>query len=289
MTAPLKIAAVEPCGFVNKCMASPQSYASQLSGYSTPSAERVAAYALQQLEAARQKDIDTHARNLPLLEQNKAVRAHIEAVMDAVGMPKRWSERDTASRSRYPKTITRDAGYLSDLLREVKTSDGFEYATSSHERLLKDYEAYAARAKTEAEHARGAAERQRQAEIEKRKADMELASLLLRYSLPIESTWRDVLDALTSRDQRLALAVAMQQTRMDWSEGPYRVRDALGGFQIETTEDKDIATDVLACLEDFCDGRVFRDTRWSYDALFASVKDPQLAKDCQAALSRIEP
>lgn len=289
MNAPLKIAAVEPCGFVNKCMASPQSYASQLSGYSTPSAERVAAYALQQLAAARQKDIDTHARNLPLLEQNKAVRAHVEAVMESIGMPKRWSERDTASRSRYPKTITRDAGYLSDLLREVKTSDGFECATSSHERLLKDYEAYAARAKTEAEHARGAAERERQAAMEKRKADMELASLLLRYGLPIESTWRDVLDALAGRDQRLALAVAMQQTRMDWNEGPWRVRDALGAFQIQTTEDKDIATDVLACLEDFCDGRVFRDTTWSYDALFASVSDQQLAKDCQIALSRIEP
>lgn len=286
MSAPLKIAVIEPCGFVRKCMASPQSYASQISAYSTPSAERVAALALQQLAAARQKDIDTHARNLPLLEQNKAVRAHVEAVMDSVGMPRRWSERDTSSRSMRPKTITRDAGYLTDLLREAKTSDGFEHATSDYERMLKEYEAYAARAKTEAEHARGAAERERLAELERRKADMELASLLLRYSLPIESTWREVLGALSSRDQRLALAVAMQQTRMDWSEGPYRVREALGAFQINTTEDKDIATDVLACLEDFDDGRVFRDTTWSYDALFASVADRQLAADCQTALSR---
>lgn len=288
MSAPLKIAAIEPCGFVNKCMASPQSYASQISNYSTPSPDRVADYALQQLAAARQKDIDTHARNLPLLDQNKAVRAHVEAVMEAIGMPKRWSERDTSSRARFPKTITRDAGYLSDLLREVKTSDGFEHATSSHADLLRRYESYAAQAKTEAEQKRGEAERKRQAELEKRKADMELASMLLRYSLPIESTWRDVLAALSGRDQRLALAVAMQQTRMDWSEGAWRVRDALGAFQIETTEDKDIATDVLSCLDDFCDGRVFRDTRWSYDALFASVSDQQLAKDCQTALSRIE-
>jgi len=280
----LKITPVELCGAVGKCMASPQSYASQMS-YGSTDPVRVAALALQRLEAARAEDIKTHERNLPAIEANKAVREHVEAVMSAIGMPKRWTERDTKSRSRYPKTISHDAGYLTDLQREVRINDSFEYATLTYERLLRDYQAYAERAAVEAEQKRTAADRVRAAELEKRKADMALAAVLLRYGLPIESTWRDVLEALENKHPRLPLAIAMQRTRMDWSEGPYRVRDALSGFQIETTEDKDIANDVLSGLEDFCDGRVFRDCTWSYDALFASIPDQQLVADVRQALS----
>ena len=152
--------------------------------------------------------------------------------------------------------------------------------------MRKDYDAYAQRAAVEAEAAKNAKAREQQALIEKRKADMELAAILLRYGMPLESTWRDVLDVLAGKHQRIALAIAMQQTRMDWNEGPWRVRDAIGAFQIETTEDKDIANDVLACLEGFDDGRVFRDTTWSYDALFASVTEPNLSADAQLALQR---
>ena len=289
----LKIHPVELCNAIGKCMASPQSYASSMPsfGYGHASSKdpaRVAAYALQQLEAARQKDVEAHERNLPAIEANKVVRAHIESLMKAIGMPAKWSERDLKSRSRYPKTISHDAGYITDLRREVKTDDGFEFATASYERMKKEYGAYAERAAAESAQKAVAAERARNAELERRKADMELAAILLRYSLPIESTWRDVLHALGGKHQRLALAIAMQQTRMDWSEGPWRVRDALGAFQVETTEDKDIANDVLSCLEDFNDGRVFRDTTWSYDALFASIPDQQLMADARLALNHCD-
>jgi len=283
----LKIQKVELCKAVSGgCSASPQSCASRMPAYSgSDNPAKVAAYAMRELEAARQKDVDTHTRNLPALQANQAVHDHVKAVMAAVGMPLRWSERDTKSRSRYPKTISHDAGYLVDLRREAIIDDNFEHATACYQRLLKDYQAYAERAAAESEQKAAAAQRQRDAELAKRRADMELAAMLLRYQLPIESTWRDVLHALADKHQRLALAIAMQQTRMDWSEGPWRVRDALQAFQIETTEDKDIATDVLAGLEDFCDGRVFRDCTWSYTALFASIPDQQLAADAQAALS----
>lgn len=283
----LKIRPVEKVGFVGQCMASPSSYASSMrGGYSTPSPVSVAQYAIQQLEAARVKDVEAHERNIPALEVNKAVCAHVAGVMESIGMPKRYSVKDINSRARYPKTVTHDAGYLSDLLREVRTNDGFEHATTCYERMRKEYDAYAHRAAAEAEAAKNAKAREQQAMLEKRKADMELAAILLRYGLPIESTWSDVLDALAGKHQRIALAIAMQQTRMDWNEGAWRVRDAIGSFQIETTEDKDIANDVLACLENFDDGRVFRDTTWSYDALFASVTEPNLSADAQLALQR---
>lgn len=281
-----KFQPVEPCGFIGKCMSSPSGYASSLSSYRSPSAKSVAAHAMLQLEAARARDVATHEANLPAIENNKAVSARIEALMTEIGMPKSYSERDTKSRARYPKSITHEAGWLGDVRRYCKTDDGFGAATSTYERLLVTYKAYAEQAEKEAGELEAKRQREQELLLRKRKADMELATLLLHYELPIESDWDDVLEALRSKDQRLDLAVAMSQTRGDWSEGPYRVRDALNRFTIETTEDKDIANDVLSCLEDFEDGRVFRDTTWSYSALFAAVKDAQLSTDVQTAMSR---
>lgn len=284
MTDTLKILKVEPCGYVNKCMASPQSYMDRLPSYGgSKTIARAATLALTELEAARARDIALHEANLPALEKNKAIAAQIVALNEAIGMPKRWSERDRNSRARYPKTIGHDAGYLTDIAREVKTDDGFEHATLSYTQLKARYDEYAESGKREAEQLERKRAAEKQALIDKRKADMELAGVLLRYELPLESSWDDVLEHLRGKNQRLDLAVAMQQTRGDWSEGAYRVSGALGRFQIETTEDKDIANDVLSCMEDFCDGRVFRDTTWNYDRLFASVEDDQLRIDCQRA------
>lgn len=284
MTEVLKIMPVELCGAIGKCMSHPSSYASSMS-YGGDKPLAVANKAMQALEAARAKDVATHEANLAAMENNKAVATKVEALMIEIGMPKSWSERDTKSRSRYPKSITHEAGWIGDVRRNCKTDDSFSYATSTYERLKKEYEAYAERAKVEAATAADKAQRERDAELAKRKADMELASLLLRYELPIESDWSDVLDALCAKDQRLNLAVAMQQTRGDWSEGPYRVRAAMDRFHIETNEDKDIANDVLGCMDDFEDGRVFRDTTWNYGRLFAEAADQQLSTDIQRALS----
>lgn len=284
MTEQLKIMPVEQCGQVGKCMASPQSYSSRINSYGTKTTAMIARRAMSELEAARDIDIAIHEKNLPALENNKVVAAQIIALNEAVGMPKRWSERDRNSRSRYPKTIGHDAGYLTDIAREIKVDDGFALATQQFERMLKEYQAYAEQGQREAQAAERQAERDKQALIEKRKADIELAAILLRYELPIESSWSDVLENLRGRHQRLDLAVAMSQTRGDWSEGPYRVRDAMDRFTIRDNEDKDIANDVLGCMDDFEDGRVFRDTAWSYDRLFASVEDKQLVADVQRAM-----
>lgn len=288
MSENMKIQPVELCNAIGKCMASPSSYASSPSSYRTPSNKAVAAHALQQLEVARLKDLATHQANLPAMEVNKAIAAHIEALMTDVGIPKSYRERDMKSRARQPVYTTRAAGWLGDVQRNCRTDDCFSVATHTYEQMLTEYKAFAARAEKEAGELEGKRQREQAQLLEKRKADMELATILLRYTLPIESDWSDVLEALRSKDQRLDLAVAMEQTRGDWSEGPYRVRDALDRFAIETTEDKDIANDVLSCLDGFEDGRVFRDTIWSYGALYASVKDAQLLADVQTAMGHID-
>lgn len=82
------------------------------------------------------------------------------------------------------------------------------------------------------------------------------------------------------------LAFAIQQTRCDWSEGAYRVSAAFHRFTIKDNEDKEIANCIASILADFEDGREFRDCSWSYDRLFSSVADQQLASDTQKAMER---
>lgn len=284
MTEQLKIMPVEPCGQVGQCMASPSSYSSRLQSYGTKTTAYIASIAMRELEAARARDVAVHEKNLPAIENNKLIAAQIVALNEAIGMPKRWSERDRNSRSRYIKTIGHDAGYLTDIAREVKTDDGFQSATLTFDRLLKDYQAYVDQGKRDAEVEARRVELEKQALIDKRKADIELAAMLLRYELPLDASWSDVLENLRARHQRLDLAVAMNRTRNDWNEGPYQVRGAMDRFTIRDNEDKDIANDVLGCMDDFEDGRVFRDTKWNYNRLFDSVEYKQLVADVQKAI-----
>lgn len=286
----LKIMPVEQCGAVGKCQSSPSGYTSYLKAsyrYSEPSEVRVAEYALQQLADARQKDEEAHARNLPAIENNKAVAAAIEALMNGIGMPRSYSERDLKSRSRYPKTITMKAGYLGDIQRHVMVTDHFEIATRTYQELLKRYTEFQKLATEKAERAQRerdqAAERERQARL----ANVELAEIILRYGMDREFDWRDVLDALCDQHQRADLAVAMMRVRHDWSDGPDAVSNAIDRFKIETDEDKEIANSVLRNLGEGWDGdgRCFRDCSWNYDRLIASLPE-QLGADINIAWRR---
>lgn len=280
-----KITQIELCGFVSKCMASPASYAAYMPSarYRTPSAREIAEHALRELEAARQKDVALHEANLEGLERNKGLADRLRNFMEEIGMPRSYSERDHKSRSRYPKNVTSDAGWVSDIRRFIRTDDGFIHATSVYERLKRDYDAYAAEAAVAGEKAQAEATRKAEAEKAARRANVELARIVLRYALPDDSDWNAVLHALRVKDQRIDLALAMMATRADWNEGPHRVSDALSSFTIQNDEDKDIAADIVNCLHDFCDGRVFRDTSWNYDRLLASVADRQLVADALTA------
>jgi hypothetical protein len=286
----LKIMPVAKCGHVGACQSSPSGYASDLKNrytYSEPTADRVADHALQKLEAARQLDIETHEKNLPAIENNKLIVAHVTQLMEAIGMPRSYRVRDFKSRARYPKYDNPTAGYLGDLQREVLVADGFEQATRTYESLLATYRKFkesaaeqAARAQRERE---TAAERERQARL----ANVELAEIILRYGLDRESDWSEVLEALCDKHQRADLAVAMMRVRNDWSDGPDAVSNAIDRFKIETDEDKEIANDIMRHLGDGWDhdGRCFRDTTWNYDRLLGSLPD-QLAADVRTAWSR---
>lgn len=285
-----KIMPVELCGAVGRCMANPESYRSEVesrrySGKATR--KQVAEHASRKLEDARKVDIDLHEANLPAIENNKQVKAAIEAMMVAVGMPPSYRERDPKSRARFPKSFTIDAGYIGDIRRKVRTDDAWLSATVTYNNLKAKYDAYAVEAEQEAEQLRAAAEQAEAAAKAARRANIEMAAIILRYGLEPDIEWTDILDALRAKDQRVDLAVAMEDTRGDWSEGFYRVRDALDRFKIASDEDRAIAIDIATCLKnDDGDGRIFRDTTWSYGSLYASVADRQLAADAQLARSK---
>lgn len=236
-----------------------------------------------------QSDRDIHEKNKPALEANRTVRDRITALMEDVGMPKTRRVRD-GNRTRYgvPKMKTVDAGYLEDFKAHVPISDGFERAELRYNELKAAYDKFAEEAEAEAEKAKEEAERIAERDREERRNNIELAKIVIRYELPEDSTWGDVIVELRKRDQRMDLAVAMQQTRGDWSEGFWRVSDALSRFKIQTDEDKDIANDVVSHLNgDHHDGRVFRDCRWNYGVLFAEAEDQQLSDDIRKALSMV--
>lgn len=286
MTEPLKIMPVQKVGAVGSCMASPASYASDLNRYREPSKKAVAEHALRKLEEARAADVAAHAANLPAIEANKAIRARVAALMSEVGIGEKFSQADTKSRARFPKRITRDAGWIEDLRRECPVDDGFAYASGAYERLKIAYEAYAADGVREAEAAAAAKAQEEDRRRQEKLANVELAEIILRYGLDREAEWADVLEELRKKDQRLDLAVAMSQTRNDWSEGAYRVSAAFGRFHIDTDQDKEIANCIASILADFEDGREFRDCSWNYSRLFSEAADQQLSTDIQKATER---
>lgn len=128
-----------------------------------------------------------------------------------------------------------------------------------------------------AQFARENAERQR-------KNDLALAGLIVRYSALESSDWRDMLALLCSKNKYLDLGIAGEETRGDWSDGFYRVAEALRRFKIEDERDKEIVADLAGCM-DSEDGRVFRDTTWSYEALYEMVGDDQLVTDARSCLA----
>lgn len=286
----LKIMPVEICNAMGKLYSNPADFKSRMNTYNSyrePSMMSIALHALSALEAARKTDVETHEKNIPALEMNKRVVEHLTAVNAALGMPDGWSTTDPNSRARYPKMIRHDAGWKQDIRQHVRINDSFDHVTGQYSTMLTRYTEYKAQAEKADEQKKAEADRIEAERLAKRKADLAFVTICQRYELPLESEWDDLLDNLRGRDQRLDLAIAMQDVRNDWNEGCGAVESALARFTIRNDEDKDIANDVLGCTHDFEDGRVFRDTVWSYDRLFASVQDRQLVADAEMALSQV--
>lgn len=280
----LKIMPIEQCTAVRNCKGDPKDYR-----YTNDTWRRertpidTAQVAQRALAEAWAKDQATHEKNAAAISNNRAVRDEVSALMARIEMPREWREVDHNSRARYPKHVTRTAGYLSDLSKHVPIDDHFQAAERSYNDLKARYDQYAKEAEQADENAKKAKEREAERAKEERRANIELATIILRYGLDLDATWEDVSEALRAKDQRLDLAFAMQETRGDWSDGFYRVAAALKTFDpTASEEDAAIMQDVASCMGDE-DGRVFRDTAWNYGRIFESIADRQLVADAQRA------
>lgn len=285
---PTEIMPVQQCGAVLALSTDPERVSRLSHSSFAPSEKWIAEAALRKLDEAWSKDQETHAANLAAIENNKALRIRVGSLMDAIGMPVKYTRPKPGSRSWPPKRETVEAGYLTDIKREIPIDDGFEKATAGAIERRTRFQKFLDDALAEhdlAQQAAAQAEERRRAAL---RANVELAQIVIRHGLPPETDWNEALEALRPKDQRLDLAAAMYLTRGDWSEGAYRVGDALRRFKIEDDTDKNIATDVVSHMEDFEDGRVFRDCEWNYGRLFAEARDPQLAADIQACLDRAD-
>lgn len=225
-----------------------------------------------------QKLKDSHEVNVPAIENNLKIHEKVSLLMrETLKIPSGYRTYEYKSSRSRNKTETRHtAGYIGDLQRNVKTSDGYE-------QKLRDLNSYPETFKRIANDLKG---KIRSVEAEKAKAEkakkevLAKARLQVKYGLTEDSDWSDVLDILDSKCKYFKLARAMEDTRNDWNEGYGRVQYAISSFSVETPEDQEIYDEIFELAHEYedIDGRIFRDCTHNYSALYGKV-DAELMSD----------
>jgi hypothetical protein len=82
------------------------------------------------------------------------------------------------------------------------------------------------------------------------------------------------------------LIVSMQQTRGDWSQGFYRVKNSIDKFNIKNEEEQNIIATILKESYDCEDGRVFRDMKFNYDYLYEKYLTKEEQIECNNILTK---
>lgn len=214
--------------------------------------------------------------NTSIIGHNKKVVSNITQMMKMIGIPNSYSERDLSSRARNPKYINKRAGYLSDLERNIKTSDsGYNNLQAKIKQFTDSLTKW------------------RDNGIDKINVDMKikidnenkinkeklLAVLKIKYNVDFLGDEQDVIQTLLDKCKYLKLAHYLSKNRNDWSDGPYYASIGLDSFSIDNDEDRKIYDSVNYNIKDWDgDGRVFRDSEYSYDYIFSLV-DKELLSD----------
>lgn len=235
---------------------------------------------LTKAEQQRAKVLEEHQANIPAIENNLKVREKITQIMKDIGIPSNYSTSELKTqRSRTKTTTTHSAGYLGDLQRNVPVSD-------EKERMLTLIKSAEDSFKRTADTLKGTIRKELQEAEKTEKAKKEIlakARLQVKYNLDEDFEWSDVLDVLVKKDKYFMLARAGEETRGYWGEGFGKVEYALDRFVVETEEDKEIEKEYAEILEehnngDCEDGRIFRDTQYSYSFLYGKVGE-EIMKD----------
>ena len=217
----------------------------------------------------------THEENKELIEINKGLHERVSLLMQHIGIPANYSKSYyKTARSRHPTRDTVASGWCTDMNRECSTVDSYESHIKSIDSALNTLESKCKEACLELDKQ----EREKIKERNNKNKVMALAKLQLKYQLDDDASFEDVRLFLLDKCKYLNLAVAMVDTRGDWSDGFYRVENAIQDFVVETDLDQKIVDDVSSYLDGEHDGRVFRDCEYNYDVL-STLIDEDLKQD----------
>jgi membrane-associated HD superfamily phosphohydrolase len=232
---------------------------------------------LDKLEQCKQDCIKVEQDSAEAIANNQAIHQKVKLIMQHIGINGTYRERDTKSRSTYPKYNTVAAGYLFDLTRDIPTAvkggkPDFErtkyYIEQEFNKVLSQVR------KTEQE------ENAKKALVQKQH---QIALLRAKYTPDdaMSSAWL-IRENILKQDKYLALAYYLEKNRNDWSDGYSYAEAGLNMFSVETEEDQLIVHEIESLIEDWDDdGRCFRDCAYNYGVLYGMVKNEQLLKDIE--------
>lgn len=237
------------------------------------SVEEIEKECLLELDIGHNKIEEVHKSNLPALENNKLVYTKIKALMQSIGVPDSYQERDYSSRSYKPKYKT-VYGYGVDL-GKIKLSDGYETALDKEKRLRKELIEYVNKRKDKELKEK----REKEATELKQKKFIQLGVMAVKYGLAENISGEDLLNEILAKDKYLNLGHYLMMNRNDWSDAYNYAEIGLRNFVVETEEDKKIYEEINSYIINWQgDGRVFRDAGYGYDYLFKKVNQ-DLYKD----------
>ena len=215
-----------------------------------------------------------HESNILAIDNNKKVWESVSNFMLSIGIARKYSTYETkSSRSTKKVQVEKHSGWLSDLYRLVIVDDGWKQVEIEYKKKQEDIAKYLKDKQREVE-----LKKNEELAKQKEKSRLEIfATLKVKYGLDYEAGYDEILLHLLNKDKYLNLAHAMSETRGDWSDGFYRVENALGSFTTESDEDNRIAEEIdELTYGDERDGRIFRDCKYNYTILYSMVNSELL-------------
>lgn len=207
-----------------------------------------------------------HELNVDAIKNNINIVNGIKKMMDKFGIRSTYSTFERKTRRSYKETETRhSAGYLEDLRRDIKISDGFSNIQIECSNFKEKIEKWRL---SELKRINDEQTKIKNDELVAT-ANRELMKFIVKYDLPATSTKEDVVEHLISKDKYLYLAHYMEKNRGDWNDGYWYAEQGLDNFTVTEDIDEKIYKCVQYEIDNwYNDGRCFRDCEYSYNVVF---------------------
>jgi hypothetical protein len=224
------------------------------------------------VEQVAKSDEEIHLSNMKKINENIKTKETVFGILEKIGVSSYYYGYKT-SRSRNQTKMYYH--WSSEISKQIPTSydqNKLENAKNKSFKFIDD-ECRKLLDKIRIEKAKKEQE-------EKTRRDNEIqVKLLVKYGLEIMNDWDDLLEVVLQKDKYLKLAYSMEATRNDWSDGFYKVENAISNFNVETDEDSWIYEDIQKLVYgEERDGRIFRDCKYNYSVLYEKVES-DLLKD----------